>query len=144
MGEGRRLYTRSMSNNEAPVCVAVILCNDVIEDKRTSNKSLIGIFNAIAAPQLPVTHPKMNVLASITNAIGEIPITLVIRTPSGRDVMKVEGSVPIQDPLSVMDVVFELNGIPIEELGTYMVDILSGNHYLGGRRFQVIAAWQNQ
>jgi hypothetical protein len=131
-----------VTNNE-PVCVAVILCNDVIEDKRTSNKSLIGIFNAIAAPQLPVTHPRMNVMASITNASGELPVTLVIRAPSGRDVMRVEGSVPMQDPLAVMDVVFELNGVPIEELGTYMVDILSGAHYLGGRRFQVIASWLN-
>ncbi len=130
-----------MSNSEAPVCVAVVICNDVIEDKRTSNKSLIGIFNAIAAPQLPVTHPRMNVLASITNASGDLPITLVLRTPSGRDIMKVEGSVPMQDPLAVMDIVFELNGVPIEELGTYMVDILSENFYLGGRRFQVIPSW---
>jgi hypothetical protein len=134
-------HNELVSNNEAPVCVAVVICNEVIEDKRTNNKSLIGIFNAVSAPQLPVTHPRMNVMCSLTNAAGEMPITLVMRAPSGREVMKVEGSVNIQDPLAVIDLVFELNGVPIEELGTYMVDILSRSHYLGGRRFQVIGQW---
>jgi hypothetical protein len=131
-----------MSNSETPLCVAVILCNDVLEDKRTSNKSLIGLFNAINAPQLPVTHPRMNVIASLTNASGDIPITLSITAPSGTEVMKAEGNVPMQDPLAVVDVVFEVNGVPIEELGTYMIDLFSGSQHLGGRRFQVIAGWQ--
>jgi hypothetical protein len=131
-----------MSNSDAPICVAVIVCNDVIEDKRTSNKSLIGLFNAINAPQLPVTHPRMNVIASITNANGELPISLKITAPSGAEVMKAEGSVPLNDPLAVVDVVFEVNGLPIEELGTYMIDIFSNSHHMGGRRFQVIAGWQ--
>jgi hypothetical protein len=81
------------------------------------------------------------VMVSITNATGEIPITLIMRAPSGREVMKVEGAIPMQDPLAVIDIVFELNGVPIEELGTYMVDILSGSHYMGGRRFQVLGQW---
>lgn len=131
-----------MSNSDAPLCVAVVICNDVIEDKRTSNKSLIGLFNAINAPQLPVTHPRMNVVASITNASGELPITLQITAPSGTEIMKADGTVPMNDPLAVVDVVFEVNGLPIEELGTYMIDIFTGSNHLGGRRFQVIAGWQ--
>ncbi|CAN5483957.1 hypothetical protein BH11ARM1_BH11ARM1_15720 [soil metagenome] len=131
----------SMSIGDSPVCVAVVICNEVIEDKRTNNKSLIGIFNAVSAPQLPVTHPKMNVMASITNVTGELAVTLIVRAPSGREIMKVDGSIPSSDPLAVIDVLFELLGVPIEELGTYMVDILSGQSYLGGRRFQVIGQW---
>jgi hypothetical protein len=131
-----------MTNSDAPICVAVIICNDVIEDKRTSNKSLIGLFNAISAPQLPVTHPRMNVIASLTNAGADLPISLHITAPSGAEVMKAEGNVPMNDPLAVVDVVFEVNGLPIEELGTYMIDIFTGSNHLGGRRFQVIAGWQ--
>jgi hypothetical protein len=131
-------------SNEAPVCVAVVICNEVIEDKRSNNKSLIGIFNAINAPQLPVTHPKMNVMASITNATGDLSLSLVVRAPSGKEVIKLDGTIPVTDPLMVVDVVFEINGLPIEELGTYMADILSGQTYLGGRRFQVIGQWLNK
>jgi hypothetical protein len=132
-----------MDQNEAPICVAVVVCNDVIEDKRTNNKSLIGIFNAVAAPKVPATHPRMVVMASITNADREVPIQLVLRAPSGGDVMRVDGRVPMQDKLAVMDVVFELNGIPLEEFGTYIIDIMSGSNFLGSRRFQVIPARSN-
>ncbi len=121
-----------------------MICNDVIEDKRTSNKSLIGIFNAVSVSQVPATHHRLNVLASITNAASEIPIELVMRSPSGRDVMRVQGAVPGTDPLAVIDVIFELAGVPLDELGTYNVDIMSGASYLGGRRFQVIANWVPQ
>ena len=131
-----------MPNSDTPICVAVVICNDVIEDKRTSNKSLIGLFNAINAPQLPVTHPRMNVLASLTNAKADVPISLQITAPSGTEVMRAEGTVPMNDPLAVVDVVFEVNGLPVEELGTYMIDLFTGSHHLGGRRFQVIAGWK--
>ena len=130
-----------MHSLDAPLCVAVVICNEVIEDKRTSNKSLIGIFNAINVPQLPVTHPRLNVLASLTNLNGDVPISLTITAPNGGEVVKAEGSVTIEDPLAVVDVVFEINGLPIEQLGTYMIDVFNQSVHLGGRRFQVIAGW---
>jgi hypothetical protein len=121
-----------------------MICNEIIEDVRSHNKSLINVFNAVSAPQLPIVHPRMMVLASVTNVSGDFEVSLVLRAPSGHTVFKVDGKFTAPDPLSVIDVQFELIGTPIEQLGTYTIDLMAGSAYLGGRRFQVIAGWQQQ
>lgn len=123
--------------SEAPVCVAVVLCNDCIEDKRTNNKTLIGLFNAITVQTIPAIHPRMVVLVSITNASQVLSMILSIRSPSGEESTRVGAQFPATDPLAAYDIVFELNGVLINEPGTYHVDILCNGAYLGGRRFDV-------
>lgn len=128
---------REETRHEDPVCVAVVICNDVIEDKRTNNKTLVGLFNAISVPGLPVSHPRMSVLVSITNVVRTTNISVVLRAPSGGTILEVGGPIESDDPLSVQDLVVELMGTPFEESGVYFVDVLAESRYLGGRRFWV-------
>ncbi len=123
---------------EVPVCVAIVLCNECIEDKRTNNKSLIGLFNAINVPQIPVVHGRLVVMASITNASKTLDLRLSIRAPSGDEVAHIEAPFPTADPLMAYDIVFELNGLVVPETGTYNVDLMCDSSYLGGRRFDVV------
>ena len=123
---------------EAPVCVAIVLCNDCIEDKRTNNKSLIGLFNAINVQTIPALHPRMVVLASLTNCSSNLSLQLFIRAPSGGEVAHIDAEFPAHDPLAAYDIVFEFNGVLIQEPGTYNVDLLCDGSYLGGRRFDVM------
>jgi len=123
---------------EAPVCVAIVLCNDCIEDKRTNNKSLIGLFNAIHVQTVPALHPRMVVLASITNSSTSLSMRLIIRSPSGQEVAQIDAQFPALDPLATYDIVFEFNGVLIQEPGTYHVDLICDGSYLGGRRFDVV------
>lgn len=123
--------------SETPVCVAIVLCNDCIEDKRTNNKTLIGLFNAITVQTTPALHPRMVVLVSITNASKNLTMLLSIRSPSGEESTRVEAHFPASDPLAAYDIVFELNGVMINEPGTHHVDVLCDGVYLGGRRFDV-------
>ena len=46
------------------ICVSLIVCNEVIEDKRSGNKTLVGLFNGIMTPRLPASHPRCNDFAS--------------------------------------------------------------------------------
>lgn len=123
---------------EVPVCVAIVLCNEWIEDKRTNNKSLIGLFSAITVPSVPAMHSRMVVLASITNSTKTLSMQLSIRGPSGAEVAHFDAPLPALDPLAAYDMIFELNGLVIPELGTYHVDLMCNGSYLGGRRFDVI------
>src|SRR5579884_2503906 len=100
-----------------PVSVATLVCNEIIEDKRTGNKTVVGIFNAIGASQLPATHPRMNVMASVTNAPNEIQVTLVLRGPEGKEMLKADATVPARGPGDVVDLVFELNNVTFNEYG---------------------------
>ena len=122
---------------ERPMCVAVIICNEVIEDKRTSNKSLINLFSNIVAPQLPATQPRMAVMASLTNGIGRWPITFAIRSPSDKVVTRFDGEANFADPLGVLDITIEFVGLTFAEEGVHFVDILTENYPLGNRRFAV-------
>jgi hypothetical protein len=122
---------------DPPVCVAIVICNEVIEDVRTRNKTLVSLFNAIHVETLPANHPRCFLMASLTNLKGQIPLTFVIRTPSDKELMKMEGAIGSDDPLQVLDVVVEVRGLPLEETGVYMVDVFAGRTHLGNRRFQV-------
>ncbi|MDR3690837.1 MAG: hypothetical protein P4L46_15775 [Fimbriimonas sp.] len=123
---------------EVPVCVAIVICNECIEDKRTNNKTLINLFNAINVPSVPSVHQKLVVLASVTNASATIPLQLLVRAPSGGEEARINVDLHAADPLAVYDMVFEINGLVLNQIGPHHIDLLSGTAYLGGRRFDVL------
>ena len=123
--------------SELPICVALILCNDVIEDKRSGNKTLVGLFNSIGAGQLPAVHPRMFLFATLAGGIGEWPFTFRIAAPSGQELMRMQDKVNFQDPFTGHDLVVELRNLPLEEEGVYFVDLRLGETPLLHRRFTV-------
>jgi hypothetical protein len=122
---------------ERPTCVAVVICNEVIEDKRTNNKTLIHLFNGIATPQLPFQQPCMVVMASLTNGIGRWPVTFTVRSPSNEIVARVDGEASFVDPVGVLDIFIEFKGLVFKEQGVHFVDVQTESFPLGERRFAV-------
>ena len=125
------------SAREQPICVAVIICNEIIEDKRTNNKTLVSLFNGISVSHLPTVHARMFLMASLTNGVGKFKLSFRIKDPSDREVARFDGEAIFPDPLAVIDIVVEIQGLHIEREGGYFVDVLSGDHPLGHRRFNV-------
>jgi hypothetical protein len=121
-----------------PSCVSVVICNEIIEDKRTNNKTLVSLFNSIYVQNLPSAHPRMFIMASLTDATGKWPISFIVRAPSGEQVMKFEAEAAFQDPISVLDMSVEVLGLSLPEAGVYFVDIMTGPRLLGNRRFTVM------
>lgn len=123
---------------ECPTCVAMVICNEIIEDKWTNNKSLIGLFSSIAAPGLPAQHSRMFIMVSLTDGRGDWPCLLRIESPTGEELFKAEGSIQFDDPLAVHDLVMEVRGLPLPEAGEYHVGLICGGRPLGSRRFTVV------
>jgi hypothetical protein len=140
------VWKRAMSNpnegqpSERPICVSVIVCNEIIEDKRTNNKTLVSLFNTIMLPQAPGSHPRMFVMASLTDGRGHWPISFVIRAPSGAEVMRFNAEAQFHDPLAVTDISVEIQGLVFPEAGVYFVDVMAGASLLGHRRIMVNVA----
>ena len=88
---------------EKPSLVATILCEQVIEDKYTNNKSLIGIFNLIVVPHIPWQFPRMFIMGSFTDGRGTIDIQLIIKNPSHQEVFNAKGPAEFTDPTAVYD-----------------------------------------
>ena len=128
----------SLLSSDQPVCVAIVICNEIIEDKRTSNKTLVSLFNSIGVASLPATHPRLFLMASLTNLREEMPICFSIKGPSGREILRVNGGATSGgDPLAVIDLIVEVLGLSIQEEGVHFVDVLTGDKLLGSRRFSV-------
>jgi hypothetical protein len=106
---------------EQPKCVAIVLCNEVIEDKRTNNKTLVSLFNTTVVDQLPSFQPRMFIMASLTNGLGHWPLTVRIINPSNVEVLRINGEVAFDDPLVVLDVVMEVRMLPLDEAGVYLL-----------------------
>jgi hypothetical protein len=123
---------------EAPICVAIVICNEVIEDKWTNNKTLVGLFNNIAAAELPANHARMFLMVSLTDGRGEWPVNITIDSPSGNEIFKAEGQMRFDDPIAVHDLVVEVRGLPLPEAGEYRVELLCGGRPLASRRFTVV------
>ncbi len=123
---------------EGPVCVSMIICHDVIEDKRSSNKTVVNLFNAVGATSLPATQQRMIVMATITNNRSETPLNLVVRTPSNKEELTAQGTLPPSQGDDAVDVLFELHGMPIREYGTYQIELTSNGERLAMRKFRCI------
>lgn len=122
---------------EKPLCIAIIICNEIIEDKRTGNKTLVSLFNGIATAQVPATHPRMFLMASLTSGLGTWSFSFRITGPSGREIMRMQDSAHFADPLGVHDLIVELRNLPLAEEGVYFVDLLIGETPMANRRFKV-------
>jgi hypothetical protein len=120
-----------------PRCVAIIICNEVIEDKRTNNKTLVGLFNQISTAKLPSVHPRMFVLVSLTDLTGKAPVTIRISSPN-KVVAEFPGELESADPRAVTDIVLELRGVPLEEAGAYRIDVLVNQISIADRYFSVL------
>ena len=122
---------------EKPRCIAIVICNEIIEDKRTNSKTLVSLFNQIYVHALPATHPRMFIFGSFSEGRGEWPIGFRISDPEDKEIMKVEGQAKFIDPLGVLDIVFEVRGLPIKRDGAHFVDVVIGGKQEVGRRFNV-------
>ena len=123
---------------EQPTCVAVLLCEMILEDRRSNNRSFINAFNAIYAPAMPATHGRLCVLVSMTDVVGAHEITIQIRNPSSAIILNL--GVPLQaaDPLDTLDHVVEILNVQFNEYGGYYVDVLCDGRHVGSRKFSVI------
>lgn len=125
-----------------PVCLSVILCDQVIEDKRTSKKSLIGVFNEVLVTNVPAKHDCMFLFVTLTNCLGNHEINIEFSRDTEYDVesiMQIHGQIQGRNPMDIIDLVFELRGMPLPQSGKYQIDVYSvaTNARIAQRSFHV-------
>lgn len=132
-----------MAKQAQPECLAILLCDQVIEDKTTNKKSVIGMFNQIGVRKVPGVQNLMALMISLTDMQGKhkVGFTISHDTPEGtKELTKVEGDVQIDDRLAVVDMVFNLRGFKLPTLGKYTITALANGAPLAMRHFQVVQA----
>ena len=122
-----------------PTLVSLLVCDQVIDDKLTSKKSAIGLFNTVLVPRLPTVIQHMAVLASLTEIETRVTLELrLVRDADNEVLFHTHGPVEAPNPLATVDLVFSLHGVRIDTAGQYAFEMLCAQELLGRRRFQVL------
>jgi hypothetical protein len=123
----------------APTLVSLLICDQVIDDRLSSKKSAIGLFNTVVVPSLPTRIHQMAVMATLTEITGRTPLQLrLMRDEDNSVLMQTRGHVDAPNPLAMVDLVFAMQGVPVAKAGQYAFELLSEGELLGRRRFQVV------
>jgi hypothetical protein len=122
---------------EGPICLAINICNEVIVDARTNNKSLISCFNGIVAQSVPAVHPRLFIMASLTNVFANSDFTISGRDPNYQEIMQFKAQIAASDPLAVHDLIVEVHNFALPLAGTYFIDVIYNEQLLAERRFLV-------
>ncbi len=128
-----------MIDRPAPIGLALVICDQIIEDKLTNKKSLIGIFNQIGAQTFPCRHPQFCVFVSLTDGRGESAARLrIVHDESEHVVAEVNGTIQFPDVHTVVELRFDLVGLAFPDPGAYAIEFYCDDALVLERRFRVL------
>lgn len=126
--------------SELPVGLSLIVCDTIIEDKLTSKKSLIGLFGRINVRSLPVVHPSMSLLITLTGGNGTYPMEVqCTHAELDAPVFSVTCDVKCDSPMQVLELVFQLKNIRFPLPDYYWIKVLIDGVPIMMRPLQVVA-----
>ena len=130
-----------MTGNPTPSGLAIVVCDQIIEDKATSKKSLIGIFNNIASQTFPCRHPALSVFVSLTEGRGTYQARArIINEETQAPVTEVNGQIQLPDVNMVAELVFNFIGLEFPTPGLYSIEFYCDDALILERRFHVMQA----
>jgi len=127
-----------MPEKPSPTGLAIVICDQIIEDKLTNKKSLIGIFNNIASQNFPCRHPQLSVFVSLTEGRGSYNARLrIAHEETGRVTAELNGQIQFPDIHAVVEVNFNLLGLEFQQPGLYSIEFYCDDALVLERRFHV-------
>jgi len=129
------------TTHPTPTGLAIVICDQIIEDKHTNKKSLIGIFNNINATNFPCRHPQICVFVSLTEGRGQCNARLrVVNEETDQVITDVRGPIQFPDIHAVVELVFNLVGLVFPSPGLYSIEFYCDDVLVLERRFHVTHA----
>jgi hypothetical protein len=125
--------------NPVPSVLAILLCDHIIIEQGTGKTSLIGIFDDLNVPQVPVAQG-LGFFARLTDAEGHYQFT--IREVYLGEQEKVLGRVDVNpidavDRLGMIHLSLNLPPLPFPDFGRYEFQLFADEIYLGRATLQV-------
>ena len=119
------------------VCLSCILCELVIQDQETKNKSLINMFNHVMVAALPARMHRLSVMISITDGRGASSGKLEILDPDGTPVIRGTNPVTFHDPIVIIDLCYEFRDVLFHKPGRYSINFWLGDDLIVMRPFTI-------
>ncbi|HPS20628.1 MAG TPA: hypothetical protein PKY78_06550 [Candidatus Omnitrophota bacterium] len=127
-----------MTDKPSPIPLTMVICDTVIDDRKTGKKSLIGLFNNINAEKVPFIHSRMNVFICLTEGVGDYAGRLrCINMNTEKILFEMNGNVHFTNPHQVVEFDFELCGLNFPQFGEYRFELLCNDKLVIARQFKI-------
>ena len=117
-----------------PSLQALIICEKIIEEARTKNRSLINIFTRVLSPQVPVQIASLALYARLTDAEGEyvFRVDVVALSDDKRIAQIVSRPVSLVDRLRGMEIALPFpREMVFQVYGKYEFQLYANDVFLG-------------
>ena len=121
---------------ETPTGKAILLCEQVIEDRYSGNKTIVGTFNRIHAPRFPLDYPRMAVFVALVNGRGPVTVKLVLKNEEST-LLETSGPIEFDNPHQVVEIIFSLVGIRFDSPGLYVIEVFAEDIFIFQTTFEV-------
>ncbi|SRR5437899_2556455 len=124
---------------EKPIGIALIICDRVITDATTQEKTLVATFNSMQALFFPAVVPRLSVFISVTGGRGVLnaEVRCVNETEQNALVFGMKGTIPFADPNVVVEMAFQFNNPTFPKAGLHAIEFLCEGELILQRRFAV-------
>ena len=129
---------------QAPVPISLVLCDDVIPDRRSRKFHVIGWADSIRAASFPHAARNFNVFIALTGTQGNLSCQVDCFGPDGQKIFASPARVLVfsrSDQIIVA--LFRLRGVRFPEAGVYRVRFLCNNHVVTERQIRLMAKGAN-
>jgi hypothetical protein len=108
--------------------------------------SAVGIFSQINVGTLPAVHGRCFIVAVLEAESGEHELTLQVVSPKGVGILERPPQLRIDVPAnaSSANIVADLKGMRLEELGRHRIELRAGDRLLGSAPFTINLVMQSQ
>jgi hypothetical protein len=108
--------------------------------------SAVGIFSQINVGNLPAVHGRCFIVAVLEAESGEHELTLQVVSPKGAGILERPPQLRIDVPANATtaNIVADLKGMRIEELGRHRIELRAGDRLLGSAPFTINLVMQSQ
>ena len=133
------------TNPQAPLCLALVLADDIYRDTASGKRTILGTFSVIFSPEMPVTQGQLAVYCALTDGHGKTTIDLkLVRIDNDNmtdePIAEARGEVDFVDPRMVVELDLKLRGIVFPSAGEYRFQIIGNGELLMERRLVVLHA----
>ena len=121
---------------------SLVVCDHAIT-AQDGKISAIGIFGQITVSRLPSVHGRLFIVAVLEADPGTYQLTLQVIAPSGQPLLGRPPTMRLDVPpnTTTANIVADLKGLQIRELGRHRIELRSGDRVLGTTPFNVNLAW---
>lgn len=122
-----------MSSASVPSVMAMLICDQIINEQGTNKKSLMGVFQQVNAPGFPVMVPRMAVYVRLADVMENTVFKLRIVKLTGFDeslIAEAPLEIVIQDPTKPAELGFQMLNFVFPEAGKYEFQLYAEDIYL--------------